>query len=106
MPEILPGAEPSWFGFFLSLKENIEFDRLKLINFLEENNVGTRLLFSGNIFKAARIVNNHYQLRIKDSGLLFSDELSEEHYKMLPNTELIMNNTFWIGLWHGSKKKI
>lgn len=105
LPEILPGAEPSWFGFLLSLKKDAGFDRLQLINFLEENNVGTRLLFSGNILRQPVFVNNHYQLRIKDSGLLFSDELSEEHYKMLPNTELIMNNTFWIGLWHGIEEK-
>jgi CDP-6-deoxy-D-xylo-4-hexulose-3-dehydrase len=59
------------------------------------------LLFSGNILKQPVFVYNHFPLRIKDSGVLYSDELIEEHYKMLPNTEFVMNNTFWIGVYPG-----
>jgi len=105
LPEVLPQTEPSWFGFLLTIKEHAGFDRLKLIKFLEENNVGTRLLFSGNILRQPVFVNNHFALKIRDSGLLYSDELMQEHYKILPNTEFIMNNTFWIGVWHGLEEK-
>lgn len=105
LPEFLPESEPSWFGFLLSIKENAGFNRLELIKFLEENNVGTRLLFSGNILRQPVFVHNHFPLRINNSDVLYSDELSEEHYKTLPNTEFIMNNTFWIGVWPGIEEK-
>lgn len=105
LPEILQESEPSWFGFLLSVKEDVPFDRLKLIKYLEENNIGTRLLFSGNILRQPVFVNNHFQTRIKDSEMLFSDELKEEHYKMLPNTDFIMNNTFWVGVYPGITEK-
>ena len=105
LSEILPEAEPSWFGFLVSVKEKAGFDRLKLIRFLEENNIGTRLLFAGNILRQPVFVYNHFSLRIKDSGILYSDELTEEHYKILPNTDFIMNNTFWIGVYPGIEEK-
>lgn len=105
LPEVLSEAKPSWFGFLLTIKENAGFKRLKLIKFLEENNVGTRLLFSGNVLRQPVFVDNHFALRIKDSKVLFSDELTEEHYKILPNTEFVMNNTFWIGVWPGIEEK-
>jgi len=105
LPEVLPDSEPSWFGFLLSVKDNIRFDRLKLTKYLEENNIGTRLLFSGNILRQPVFVNNHFALKINDSNILYSDELTEEHYKILPNTDFIMNNTFWIGVWPGLEEK-
>lgn len=105
LPESLSEAKPCWFGFLISIRENLNFDRLKLIQFLEKNNVGTRLLFAGNILRQPIFVNNHYPLRIKDSGILYSDELTEEHYKMLPETDFIMNNTFWIGVYPGIKEE-
>ena len=105
LPEVLPQSEPSWFGFLLTLKENIGFDRLKLIKFLEDNNIGTRLLFSGNILRQPVFVHNHFLLRINNSDVLYSDELADEHYKMLSNTELVMNNTLWVGVWPGLEEK-
>lgn len=105
LPQSLPEAVPSWFGFIFSLKENLRFNRLELIKYLEENNIGTRLLFSGNILRQPLFVNSHIPLRIENSELLYSDELTEEHYKMLPATDFVMNNAFWIGLWPGISKK-
>jgi len=105
LPDSLPNSTPSWFGFILSLKENTGFNRLELTQYLEKNNIGTRLLFAGNILRQPLFVYNHIPLRINCSEILFSDELSEEHYKMLPNTDFIMNNTFWIGVWPGISKK-
>ncbi len=105
LPEALPEAKPSWFGFILSLKENTKFNRLDVIKYLEENKIGTRLLFSGNILRQPLFVHNHIPLRINDSEVLYSDELTEEHFIMLPNTEFIMNNAFWIGLWPGIRQK-
>ena len=44
-------------------------------------------------------VENDIKLRINNSEILSSKELTEDHYKMLPNTEFIMNNTFWVGVF-------
>ena len=97
LPEIQEGAKPSWFGFLISTKQ----DGLKqqLVEFLEKNGVGTRQLFAGNILRQPMIVNNEISLRIGNSKIINSANLTEEHYKMLPNTEFIMNNTFWVGVF-------
>jgi len=105
LPQSLPEALPSWFGFLLSIKENSGIDRLKLLHFLEKNNIGTRLLFAGNILRQPMLVNSHIKVKIEDSDYLYTDELSETHYKLLPNTEFVMNNTFWTGLYPDISKK-
>ncbi len=97
LPEIQDGAKPSWFGFLISTKQ--DGVKQKLVEFLEKNGVGTRQLFAGNILRQPMIVNNEIPLRIGNSKLINSAELSEEHYKMLPETEFIMNNTFWVGVF-------
>jgi len=50
-------------------------------------------------------VENDFALRIGASGGLRSCDLTEEHYKMLPNTDFIMNNTFWVGIFPGVGEK-
>ena len=97
MPEIGENAEPSWFGFLISIKPECKFSKQELVEYLEKNGVGTRQLFAGNILRQPSFVENDIPLRINDSELLSSKDLTEEHYKLLPNTEFIMNNTFWVG---------
>ena len=57
LPEAELNSEPSWFGFPLSIKDNKKFNRNKLINFLNESKIGTRLLFSGNLIKQPYMKN-------------------------------------------------
>ena len=89
---ILPVAEknsdPSWFGFPLSLRKNNKFNRNDLIKYLNTNKIGTRLLFSGNLTK---------QPYMKDINFKVQGELK--------NTDFIMENTFWLGLYPGLLKK-
>lgn len=99
LPEIENNSKPSWFGFLITLKENVKFRKQDMVEYLEKNGIGTRQLFAGNILRQPSFTENHIPLRIKDSGLLYSDELSEENYKQIPNTEYIMNNTFWVGIF-------
>ncbi len=99
LPEIHEKAEPSWFGFLISVKENAPFTKQQLVEYLEKNGIGTRQLFAGNILRQPMFVENEISLRINDSELLNSKDLTEEHYKMLPNTDFIMNNTFWVGVF-------
>lgn len=83
LPKSLPKANPSWFGFLLTIKEDSGLSRLELLRYLEQKRIGTRLLFAGNITRQP------YMLDLRG------------HYKIagsLKNTDKIMQNTFWIGV--------
>ncbi len=84
LPEATPDSEPSWFGFPLVLKESSGVKRTDLINFLDENKIGTRLLFAGNLIKQPYMVGRNYRI----SGDLI-------------NTDIVMNQTFWLGTFPG-----
>ena len=84
LPEAEFNSEPSWFGFPLSLRENIKYRRNDLIKYLNNCKIGTRLLFAGNITK---------QPYMKDVNFRISGDLN--------NTDFVMKNTFWIGLYPG-----
>lgn len=84
LPEAEFNSEPSWFGFPLSIRDNKKFTRNKLINFLNDSKIGTRLLFSGNLTKQPYMKNMTFKV-----------------HKSLPNTDFVMENTFWIGIYPG-----
>ena len=81
LPEPTHGSNPSWFGFLITLKPNAGISRNEIITKLTDVNIGTRLLFAGDIRKQPYFKNVNYRC-IGD----------------LPNTENILNNTFWIGV--------
>ena len=81
LPEPTPGSNPSWFGFLITLKANAGISRNEIISKLTDVNIGTRLLFAGDIRKQPYFKNVNYRC-VGD----------------LPNTENILNNTFWIGV--------
>jgi CDP-6-deoxy-D-xylo-4-hexulose-3-dehydrase len=81
LPEVTEGGDPSWFGFPITVKENSPISRLDLITYLDQNKIGTRLLFAGNLIKQPYMANVEYRV---------SGELK--------NTDNAMNNTFWIGV--------
>ena len=97
LPEVKEGVKPSWFGYLISVKPDAPFTKQEMVEFLENNGVGTRQLFAGNILRQPCFVENDIKLRINDGGLISSEDLTEEDYKQLPNTDFIMNNTFWVG---------
>lgn len=77
-------AEPSWFGFVITLCENIPFKRNDIIEHLQKNSIDTRLVFAGNITKQPVFKNYDINYRIHGT---------------LDNSDYVMNNTFWIGLY-------
>ena len=91
LPESCEGAHPSWFGFLLTCREGV--DRESIVRYLEQHGVQTRMLFAGNLTKHPCF-----------------DEMREhrEGYRMagnLENTDRIMKDTFWIGLYPGMTKE-
>ena len=104
-PQIDKDSKPSWFGFILSVKQNDKFSKQELVEYLEQNGVGTRQLFAGNILRQPMMTENEVSIRIAKSALLMSNKLTEEEYKLLPNADYIMNNTFWVGVFPILSKK-
>jgi CDP-6-deoxy-D-xylo-4-hexulose-3-dehydrase len=101
LPTVAEGVESSWFGFPLSVKHNVPFTKQQLVAYLEANSIGTRQLFAGNLLRQPMMVESDVTIRIGDSGLLNSRTLSEADYARLPNTDFIMNHTFWVGVYPG-----
>lgn len=101
LPSYSPLAEPSWFGFPISVKEEKGLKRVDLVNYLEKNGIGTRQLFAGNILRQPAYLDHNFEFRIIDSALMQSSQIDDLVYELLPNTDYAMRNTFWIGVWPG-----
>ena len=87
LPEACPNANPSWFGFLITCREGV--DRNKLVRFVEERGVQTRMLFSGNLIKHPCFD----EMRASKEGYRVVGELT--------NTDRIMRDTFWVGVYPG-----
>ncbi len=86
LPEAAPNSDPSWFGFLMTVKEGVS--RNEVTHFLEERNIQTRLLFSGNLIRHP----------------CFDDIRGTDAYRVsggLTETDRIMENTFWVGVYPG-----
>jgi len=84
LPKVINGAEPSWFGFPITVKDFCSpFDANEIIAYLNEHKVGTRTFFAGNLLRHPAYKDIEY--RVFDDGELI-------------NSDLVMRNTFWIGL--------
>ena len=86
LPETTPNSEPSWFGFLLAVRKNAGFTRAEIVRHLEENNIQTRMLFSGNLTRHP----------------CFASIKEGKDYRIasdLINTDKIMRDSFWIGVY-------
>lgn len=84
LPEATPGGDPSWFGFPLTLRHSSGIARIELLKYLDQHKIGTRLLFAGNLARQPYFEGRAYRT---------SGELT--------NTDKVMNDTFWIGVYPG-----
>lgn len=89
LPEATAGSEPSWFGFPITVRESAGIARVELLKYLDQYKIGTRLLFAGNLTCQPYFEGRQYRI----SGELI-------------NTEKIMNNTFWIGVYPGLRDEM
>lgn len=88
LPEPAEDSRPSWFGFLISLKEDSGLERNAVTRYIEEHNIQTRLLFSGNLIKHP----------------CFDESRGTGAYRVVGDlavTDYIMNNTFWVGVYPG-----
>ena len=84
LPEATENSDPSWFGFPITLRENLSINRTELLRYLDSKKIGFRLLFSGNVTKQPYMLEKKFRV-----------------IGNLDNTSKIMANTFWIGLYPG-----
>ncbi len=89
LPEATPNSAPSWFGFPITIKASAGVNRVDLLQYLDQHKIGTRLLFAGNLTR---------QPYMKGRNFRISGELT--------NTDIVMNDTFWIGVYPGLSKEM
>jgi CDP-6-deoxy-D-xylo-4-hexulose-3-dehydrase len=84
LPKATSHAKPCWFGFPLTVKPEAPFSRDQIVAFLEENQIATRSLFTGNIVRHPAFAEARYRV-----------------HGNLEQTDTIMKDTFWIGVYPG-----
>jgi CDP-6-deoxy-D-xylo-4-hexulose-3-dehydrase len=89
LPKATSGADPSWFGFPIGIRKEASFSRNELTHALESKKIGTRLLFGGNLTRQPAYEGLEYRV-----------------IGTLPNTEYVMNDVFWIGVYPGLTKSM
>jgi len=89
LPEATPNSDPSWFGFPITIKASAGINRVDLLQYLDQNKIGTRLLFAGNLTRQPYMKGRNFRI----SGALTT-------------TDTVMNDTFWIGVYPGLSKEM
>lgn len=81
LPTVYPDAHPSWFGFPITLSSEAKFQRRDIEYWLNQHNIGTRLIFAGNVTKQPYMKGREYRV-----------------HGSLEHTDYVMENTFWVGV--------
>ncbi|WP_343733429.1 lipopolysaccharide biosynthesis protein RfbH [Duganella sp.] len=89
LPEATEHSDPSWFGFPMTLKPEANVARVDLLTYLDQHKIGTRLLFAGNLVRQPYMQGRNFRV---------SGELT--------NTDRVMNDTFWIGVYPGLSREM
>jgi CDP-6-deoxy-D-xylo-4-hexulose-3-dehydrase len=89
LPQATENSDPSWFGFPMTLKPEANVSRVDLLTYLDQHKIGTRLLFAGNLTRQPYMIGRNYRV----SG-------------DLTNTDRIMHDTFWIGVYPGLTREM
>lgn len=84
LPKATENSDPSWFGFPLTVRNNGGIDRNEFVQSLNDKNIATRLLFAGNLLRQPAFQGTPRRI-----------------HEQLTNTDIIMKDTFWVGVWPG-----
>ena len=84
LPEATANSDPSWFGFLMTIKPEANIRRVDLLSYLDQEKIGTRLLFAGNLIRQPYMQGRNYRV----SG-------------DLTHTDTVMNDSFWVGVYPG-----
>jgi CDP-6-deoxy-D-xylo-4-hexulose-3-dehydrase len=84
LPQATEHADPSWFGFPMTLRPEANVNRVELLTYLDQRKIGTRLLFAGNLTRQPYMIGRNFRVPGE-----------------LVNTDRIMNDTFWVGVYPG-----
>lgn len=84
LPRATDGSDPSWFGFVITVRPSSKKTRNEIVQYLNEKKIGTRLLFAGNLLRQPAFAGTPRRI-----------------HGELTNTDIVMNDTFWIGVWPG-----
>ncbi|OGW41055.1 MAG: lipopolysaccharide biosynthesis protein RfbH [Nitrospirae bacterium RBG_13_39_12] len=93
LPEATSNSNPSWFGFLLTVRDKAGFTRDEVVRFLESNGIQTRMLFAGNLLRHPCFD----AMRRSKKGFRVIEKLT--------NTDRIMRNSFWVGVYPGLTKQ-
>lgn len=89
LPEATENSDPSWFGFPITVKDSTGVQRVELLKYLDQFNIGTRLVFAGNLTRQPYFKDQEYRI----SGDLI-------------HTDKVMNDSFWLGLYPGLSEEM
>jgi CDP-6-deoxy-D-xylo-4-hexulose-3-dehydrase len=89
LPEATPASDPSWFGFPIAVRPESGLGRDRVVRFLESHKIATRLLFGGNLVRQPAYRG-----------------IEKRVVGALKNSEYVMNNVFWIGVFPGLNEKM
>jgi CDP-6-deoxy-D-xylo-4-hexulose-3-dehydrase len=87
LPIATPGSDPSWFGYLMTVRDSSPLERSQVVQYLEQNKIGTRQLFGGNLTRQPALTGVEYRV-----------------VAGLANTDTVADRSFWIGVWPGIRQ--